>query len=56
MRINMIKYSCNCDNNLTEIPLDDISVDISISIQNDVDQSTEINSIYHELSNKQIKR
>ena len=35
--------------------LDDISGDISINIQNDVDKSTEINSIYHELNNKQIK-
>ena len=52
----MIKYSCNCDNILTEIPLDDFSVDISISIQNNLDKSTEINLIYHELSNKQIKR
>ena len=33
----------------------DISGEISINIQNDVDKSTEINSIYHELSNKQIK-
>ena len=55
VRINMIKYSCSCDNDLTEMLLDDISGDISINIQNDVDKSTEINSIYHELSNKQIK-
>ena len=55
VRINMIKYSCSCDIDLTEILLDDISGDISINIQNDVDKSTEINSIYHELSNKQIK-
>ena len=55
VRINMTKYSCSCDNDLTEILLDDISGDISINIQNDVDQSTEINSIYHELNNKQIK-
>ena len=55
VRINMIKYSCSCHNDLTEILLDDISGDISINIQNDVDKSTEINSIYHELSYKQIK-
>ena len=35
--------------------LDDISEDISINIQNNVDKSTEINSIYHELNNKQMK-
>ena len=51
-RINMIKYSCSCDNDLTEILLGDTSGDISI---NDVDKSTEINSIYHELSYKQMK-
>ena len=51
----MIKYSCSCDNDLTEILLDDISGDISIKIQNDIDKSTKINSICHELSNKQIK-
>ena len=54
VRINMIKYSCSSDD-LTEILQDDISGDISINIQNDIDKSTEINSIYHELSNKQIK-
>ena len=48
-RINIIKYFCSCDNDLTEIVLDDIN------IQNNVDKSTEINSIYHELNNKQIK-
>ena len=55
VRINMIKYSCSCDNDLTEILLDDISGDISLNIQNNVDKSTEINSIYHELNIKQIK-
>ena len=55
VRIDMIKYSWSCDNDLTEILLNDISGDININIQNDVDKSTEINSIYHELSNKQIK-
>ena len=43
VRIIMIKYSCSCDNCLTEI------------LQNNEDNSTEINSIYHELNNKQIK-
>ena len=52
VKINMIKYSCSCDKDLTEILLDDISGDISINIQNNVDKSTEINSIYHELNNK----
>ena len=55
VRINMIKYSCSCDNDLTEILLDDISGDISINIQNNLDKSTEINSIYHELNIKQVK-
>ena len=36
VRVNMIKYICSCDNDLTEILLDDISGDISINIQNDV--------------------
>ena len=39
----------------TEILLDNISGDISKNIRNNVDKSTEINSIYHELNNKQIK-
>ena len=55
VRVNMVKYICSCDNDLTEILLDDISGDISINIQNDVDKSTEINSIYHELSKERIK-
>ena len=55
VRINMIKYSCSCDNDLTEILLDDISGDISLNIQNNVDKSTETNSTYHELNIKQIK-
>ena len=54
VRINMIKYPCCCDNNFTDILPDDISGDIDINIQNNVDKSTEINSIYHELNNKQI--
>ena len=43
--VNMIKYSCSCDNDLTEILLDNISGDISINMQNDVDKSAEINSM-----------
>ena len=43
VRVNMIKYSCSCDNDLTEILLDNISGDISINVQNDVDKSAEIN-------------
>ena len=49
VRINIIKYFCSCDSDLTEILLDDIN------IQNNVDKSKKINSIYHELNNKQIK-
>ena len=55
VRMNEIKYSCSCDSDLAETLLNDISGDISINIQNDADKSTEINSMYHELSNKQIK-
>ena len=40
VRINMIKYSCSCDNDLTEILLEDISGDVNINIQIDVDKST----------------
>ena len=43
--VNMIKYSCSCDNDLTEILLDNISGDISINMQNDIDKSAEINSM-----------
>ena len=43
--VNMIKYSCSCDNDLTEILLDNILGDISINMQNDVDKSAEINSM-----------
>ena len=43
--VNMIKYSCSCDNDLTEILLDNISGDISINMQNNVDKSAEINSM-----------
>ena len=45
VRINKNKYSCSYDNDLTEILLDDISGDISINIQTNVDKGTEINSI-----------
>ena len=55
VKISMIKYSCSCDNDLTEILLDDISEDISLNVQNDFDKGTEINLIYNELSYKQIK-
>ena len=51
----MIKYSGSRDNHLTEILVDNILGDISINLQNDVDKSTEISSIYHELCYKQIK-
>ena len=43
--VNMIKYSCSCDNDLTEILLDNTSGDISINMQNDVDKSAERNSM-----------
>ena len=45
VRVNMIKYSCSCDNDLAEILLDNISGDISINMQNDKDKSAEINSM-----------
>ena len=32
VRINMIKYSRSCDNDLTEILLDDILEDINLNI------------------------
>ena len=40
VRIKMVKYSCSCDNDLTEILLDYVSGDSSINIQNDVDKRT----------------
>ena len=39
VRRNMNKYSCSCYSDLTEILLDDISEDISMNIQNEVDKS-----------------
>ena len=45
VRINMIKYSSGCDNDLTEALLDDISKDISINIQKELDKRTETNSV-----------
>ena len=45
VRVNMIKYSCSCDNDLTEILVDNVSGDISINMQKGVDKSAEINSM-----------
>ena len=43
--ITMIKHSCKCNNDLTSLLLDDISNDISIELQNEVDINLEINQI-----------
>ena len=62
VRINMIQYSCTCDNGLTDIHLEDISKDIDVHIDlqyevmdsNNSKLTSEINAMYEELRNKQM--
>ena len=54
VRIDMIQYSCMCNNDLTEIILEDVSKDINVHIdfQHEVNNSvsakstSEINAVY----------
>ena len=63
VKINMIQHSCTCNNDLTEIPLEDISKDINVPIDfqhelmdSDNTKSTfEINTMDEELGYKQLK-
>ena len=63
VRINMIQHSCTCNNDLTDILLEEISTDINVHIDfqhelmdSDNTKSTpEINAMYEELRYKQLK-
>ena len=63
VRINMIQHSCTCNNDLTNILLEDISKDINVHtdfqhelMDSDNTKSTsEINAMYEELRYKQLK-
>ena len=63
VKINMIQHSCTCNNDLTDILLEDISKDINVHIdfQHDLMDSdntkstSEINAMYQELRYKQLK-
>ena len=63
VRINMIQHSCTCNNNLTDILLEDISKDINVHIDfqhelmdsDNTNSTYEINAIYEELRYKQLK-
>ena len=63
IRINMIQYSCTCNNDFTGVLLEDISKDINVRvdlqhelIDSDNTKSTsEINAMYKELRYKQLK-
>ena len=63
VRINMIQHSCACNNNLTDILLEDISKDINVHIdfQHELVDSdnkkskSEIKAMYEELRYKQLK-
>ena len=61
--INMIQHSCTCNNDLTDILLEEISTDINVHIdfqhelmESDNTKSTsEISAMYEELRCKQLK-
>ena len=58
VRLTMIRYSCNCGNDLTDALLEGISKEISILV--DSDNSSQISgftvySIYEELDSKSIR-
>ena len=63
VKINMIQHSRTCNNDLTDILLEDISKDINVHIDvqhelmdSDNNKSTsEINAMYQELMYKQLK-
>ena len=63
VKINMIQHSCTCNNDLTDILLEDISKDINVHIdfQHDLMDSdntkstSEINAMYQGLRYKQLK-
>ena len=58
VRLTMIRHSCNCGNDLTDVLLEGISKEISILV--DSDNSSQISgftvySIYEELDSKSIR-
>ena len=63
VRINMIQHSCTCNNDLTDILLEDISKDINAHMDfqhklmdgDNIKSSSETNAMYEEPSYKQLK-
>ena len=63
VRINMIQHSCTCNNDLTDILLEEISKDINVHIDfqhelmdsNNSKSTSETNAIYEKLRYKQLK-
>ena len=63
VRINMIQHSWTCNNDLTDITLEDISKDINVHIDSqryvidsgNTESTSEINAMYEELRYKQLK-
>ena len=63
VKINMIQHSCTCNNDLTDILLEDISKDINVHINfqheimdsDNTKSTSEINAMYQELRYKQLK-
>ena len=63
VKINMIQHSCTCNNDLTDMLLEDISKDINLHIDfyyelmdsDNTKSTSEINAMYEELRYKQLK-
>ena len=63
VRINMIQYSCTCNNDLTDILQEDISKDLNLHIDfqhefldsDNTKPTSEINAMYEELRYKLLK-
>ena len=63
VRINMIQYSCTCNNDLTDILQEDISKDLNLHIDfqhefldsDNTKPTSEINAMYEELRYKPLK-
>ena len=63
VRVNMIQHLCACNNDLTDILLEDISKDINVYIDfqhqlmdsDNTKSISEINAMYEELTYKQLK-
>ena len=63
VRINMIQHSCICNNDLTDILLEDVSKEINVHIDiqhefmdsDNTKSTSEINAMYEELRYKTVK-